>query len=171
VHFESSLNAWAVSLIGRKLSDRHSARNASVGFTDAARRAGRKLAAIDASPSNAATQLRVAASHACNPNNGFRISSDAPSEQTNPTCQPDSCQPSCLLHYQLVHRTALGSHHHPHANLPRSLAHRVGNHSVKAHHPLVQAPWRQIRSPAMLKTGAAVAAWAGQEPSIGRQKA
>ena len=39
----------------------YSARSASVGFTDAARRAGRKLAAIDASPSNTATEAVVRA--------------------------------------------------------------------------------------------------------------
>src|SRR5713101_4510304 len=62
----------------------HSARSASVGFTNAARRAGRKLAAIDASPDNTATQPRVTASQACTPNNRLRIDSAAPTEQTSP---------------------------------------------------------------------------------------
>src|ERR1700751_898752 len=66
----------------------YSARRASTGFTDAARRAGRKLAASDASPSNTDTQTKVAASHACTPNNRLRMSIDVPSEHNSPILSP-----------------------------------------------------------------------------------
>src|SRR5277367_2534187 len=66
----------------------YSARRASTGFTDAARRAGRKLAAIDARANSRATRLRVTASQACTPNNRLRMSSDDPTEQTSPIANP-----------------------------------------------------------------------------------
>src|SRR5208282_4546112 len=76
----------------------YSARRASTGFTDAARRAGTKAAAIDASPSNKATKLRVGASHACTPNNRLRMSSDAPTEPTSPIASPAPIsQPACRI--------------------------------------------------------------------------
>jgi hypothetical protein len=66
------------------MSGYYSARSAFVGFTAAARRAGRKLAANDVSPNNTATQPRVSASQGCTPNSRLRINSDAPLEQASP---------------------------------------------------------------------------------------
>src|SRR5215470_9498149 len=74
--------------VNEQLSHCYSDRNASVGFTDAARRAGRKLAASDANPSNTTTQTSVVGSHASTPNNRLRVRTDAPTEQTSPMASP-----------------------------------------------------------------------------------
>jgi hypothetical protein len=98
MRLECFLSHSATLGMNEKMSDCHSARNASVGFTDAARRAGRKLAAIDASPSSKVTQPRVTASPAFTPNNRLRISKDAPTEQTSPIANPvPVSHPACII--------------------------------------------------------------------------
>jgi hypothetical protein len=59
-----------------------------MGSTEAARRAGMKVAAIDATANNVATQTRVTASHACTPNSKLRMDNDAPIEQMSPIASP-----------------------------------------------------------------------------------
>lgn len=66
----------------------YSARNASVGFTEAAQYAGKKLAASEAPASTTATHAKVGTSQACTPNSTFRISIEVPTEQTNPMPTP-----------------------------------------------------------------------------------
>src|SRR5271156_3927332 len=74
----------------------HSLRNACMGSTEAARRAGTKVATNDASASNKATAPRVAASHARTPNNKLRINIDVPTEQTSPMIKPvTTSHPAC----------------------------------------------------------------------------
>ena len=76
----------------------YSARKASTGFTDAARRAGRKLATADARPSKTATPPKVIPSHACTPNSSLRINIDVPTEQTSPIANPATVShPACRM--------------------------------------------------------------------------
>jgi hypothetical protein len=59
-----------------------------MGSTEAARRAGMNVAAIDATANNVATQTSVTASQACTPNSKLRMDNDAPIEQINPIVSP-----------------------------------------------------------------------------------
>ena len=66
----------------------YSSRSACTGFTDAARRAGKKLAIKDAAASTSATQASVAGSQARTPNSRLRISIEVPMEASTPKTTP-----------------------------------------------------------------------------------
>src|SRR5579871_5101747 len=68
----------------------YSARNASTGFTEAARRAGRKLAISAERPRTAATATSVGTSQDWMPKSSLRISVVAASELTRPARIPAS---------------------------------------------------------------------------------
>ena len=75
----------------------YSARNAEIGSTEAARRAGRKLASNAEAPNTPATQISVAMSHGGVPNRSLRISEAAIIAQTVPiTIQASANAPASL---------------------------------------------------------------------------
>jgi hypothetical protein len=85
-------------LVPRNSGVGYSARNASVGFRDAARHAGKKLATNDASPKSAATLVNVKASHARTPKSRLRITMEVPAEQASPIASPAIVNnPACRI--------------------------------------------------------------------------
>ena len=70
------------------LGSDYSARKASTGSTEMARRAGPKAAASAATASTAATRPSVSPSHACTLNNRLPMRRDAPTGQTSPMANP-----------------------------------------------------------------------------------
>ena len=71
----------------------YSVRRASTGFTDAARRAGTKLAIAAAIPSIMATATSVGASQELTPNSSFRANVAAVTEPTAPSPMPNAANP------------------------------------------------------------------------------
>src|SRR5208337_508078 len=71
-------------------STRYSVRSASMGFTEAALRAGTKLASNAARPSTPATPTRVGISQLLTPNSIFRASAAAAMAATAPTLIPSA---------------------------------------------------------------------------------
>src|ERR1700753_497244 len=86
--FVTDAACFVSTLTAAYLSPGYSHRNACTGSMEAARRAGRRLAASDVSASTNATAAKVATSHAGTANKSLRMNNDVPIEQTNPMANP-----------------------------------------------------------------------------------
>ena len=123
----------------RSLKRSHSTRRGSIGLTDAARRAGTKLATSAATARSAATPTSVGTSHGVVANSSVRISQPSPIDAIDSNGQSGDDEASGFAENQLVDRTRLGAEREAQSDFACSLTDRIGNDPIESDEPSTSA--------------------------------